>query len=38
MKYIVILTPEKCIKKHYRNKLDLLFIRLYCYIKKYEIL
>lgn len=38
MKYIVINTHEKCIKKYYKNKLHLFFIKLYCNYKKYEII
>lgn len=38
MQYVIIDTGTKCIKKHYRNKIHLFFIKLYCFFKKYEII
>lgn len=38
MQYVIIDTGKSCIKKHYKNKLHLLFIKIYCYFKHYEII
>ena len=38
MNYVIIDTGKECRKKHYRNKLQLLFIKLYCYINHYDML
>lgn len=38
MRYVIVVTDTKCIKQHYRNKLHLLFIKIYCFFKGYEII
>ena len=38
MKYIIIYNDKICIKKYYKNKFHLFFIKLYYKFKGYEIL
>lgn len=38
MNYVIIDTGKQCIKKIYKNKIHLFFIKIYCYIKHYEII
>lgn len=38
MKYVILYNDKICIKKHYRNKIHLFFIKIYYSLKGYEII